>query len=176
MKLPLKLIIGLGNPGQSFYYHRHSIGFRILDALADKHSAVWQEKKDMAVTQISLHGNTVYLVKPQTYMNNSGDILPTFTKKGIKPEEILVVHDELEIPFSKVALKQGGSARGHNGLKSIISRIGDNFHRLRIGIGRPANREDVPDYVLQDFSEREAQIVEVIQKSLDLIDRLDRAI
>jgi PTH1 family peptidyl-tRNA hydrolase len=169
MKLPIKLIIGLGNPGQSFYYHRHSIGFRVLDALAEKYHAHWQERQNMEMTQVPLGDSNVYLVKPQTYMNNSGAVLSFFTKKGIKAEDILVVHDELEIPFGKVTLKQGGSARGHNGLKSIISVIGDNFHRLRVGIGRPENREDVPDYVLSNFPEGEPKVTEIIQKALDIL-------
>lgn len=170
MNSTIKVIIGLGNPGQSFYYHRHSIGFRILDALAEKYHAHWQEKANMQLTQVPLGDRNVYLVKPQTYMNNSGDVLSFFTKKGIKAEDILVVHDELEIPFGKVALKQGGSARGHNGLKSIISAIGDNFFRLRVGIGRPEHKEDVPDYVLSNFPQGEPQVTEIIQKALTLID------
>ena len=162
MKSNIKLIIGLGNPGQSFYKHRHSIGFRVLDALAEKYHAKWQEKDKMLITEISLDGNKVYLVKPQTFMNNSGQVLAYFTKKGIKPEEVLVVHDELELPVGKVNHKLGGSARGHNGLKSIISYIGDAFHRIRIGIGRPLEKIEVPDYVLQAFDEGEPLVTQVI--------------
>ncbi len=169
MNSTIKVIIGLGNPGQSFYYHRHSIGFRILDALAEKYGAHWQEKATMQLTQVPLGDGNVYLVKPQTYMNNSGDVLSFFIKKAIKAEDILVVHDELEIPFGKVTLKQGGSAHGHNGLKSIISVIGDNFFRLRVGIGRPEHKEDVPEYVLSNFLEGEPQVTEVIQKAVALI-------
>jgi PTH1 family peptidyl-tRNA hydrolase len=172
MNLPIKLIIGLGNPGQSFYHHRHSIGFRVLDALAEKHGASWQKKDNMQVAQITLNNASVYLVKPQTYMNNSGQVLGAFTKKGIKAEDILVVHDELEIPFGKVTLKQGGSARGHNGLKSIISVVGDNFHRMRVGIGRPENKEDVPDYVLTNFPEGEDKVSAIIDQAVDMLEAL----
>jgi PTH1 family peptidyl-tRNA hydrolase len=172
MKLHIKLIIGLGNPGQSFYKHRHSIGFRVLDALAEKYHAQWKEKDKMLITEISLDDNNVYLVKPQTFMNNSGQVLAYFTKKGIKPEEILVVHDELELPVGKVNHKFGGSARGHNGLKSIITYIGDLFHRIRIGIGRPENREDVPDYVLQAFEEGEPLVEKIIEDAVVIIESL----
>lgn len=172
MKPVIKLIIGLGNPGQSFYKHRHSIGFRVLDALAEKYHAQWQEKEQMLMTHITLDGNRVYLVKPQTYMNSSGQVLPHFIKKGIKPEEILVVHDELEQPVGKVSHKFGGSARGHNGLKSIISFIGDLFHRIRIGISRPLEKSHVPEYVLQAFTHDEPVIEKFIEQAVALVESL----
>lgn len=172
MKPCIRLIIGLGNPGQSFYYHRHNIGFRVIDAFAEKYHGAWQEKSTMQLAQISYHEATLYLVKPDTYMNNSGQVLSFFIKKGIKAENVLVIHDELEIPFGKVVMKQGGSARGHNGLKSIISIIGDNFYRLRVGIGRPENREDVPDYVLSNFSEGSSKVDEIIIQAVHALESL----
>ncbi|MBY0110109.1 MAG: aminoacyl-tRNA hydrolase [Candidatus Babeliaceae bacterium] len=172
MKQHIKLIIGLGNPGQSFYKHRHSIGFRVLDAFAEKYHAQWLEKDRMLVAEVSHQSNKIYLVKPQTFMNNSGQVLAYFTKKGINPEEVLVVHDELELPVGKVTHKKGGSARGHNGLKSIISYIGDLFHRIRIGIGRPLEKLHVPDYVLQAFQEGEPFITEIIEDAVELIETL----
>ncbi len=170
MKPFIRLIIGLGNPGQSFYYHRHNIGFRVIDAFAEKYHGSWQEKSNMQLAQINYNEGALYLAKPDTYMNNSGQILPFFIKKGIKAENILVIHDELEIPFGKVTMKQGGSARGHNGLKSIISVVGDNFYRLRVGIGRPENREDVPDYVLSNFSEDSSKVDEIIIKAVHALE------
>ncbi len=172
MKQQIKLIIGLGNPGQSFYKHRHSIGFRVLDAFAEKYHAQWQEKDKMLITEISHDGNKIYLVKPQTFMNSSGQVLSYFAKKGIKPEEVLVVHDELESLPGKVTHKFGGSARGHNGLKSIITYIGDLFHRIRIGIGRPLEKAHVPDYVLQAFQEGEPIVTEIIEAAVELIETL----
>lgn len=166
MKPTIKVIIGLGNPGQSFYKQRHNIGFRVVDMLADKYHAQWQKKGDMEITQIPIQDRQVYLVKPQTYMNTSGKVLDFFVKKGIKPEEILVVHDELELPFGKVVHRHGGSARGHNGLKSIISFIGDQFHRLRVGISRPADKADVADYVLAVFEESEPLIEQVLEQGV----------
>ncbi len=167
----IKLIIGLGNPGQSFYYHRHSIGFRILDVLAKKHDVAWQEKSTMMIAIIQGAVGPVYLVKPSTFMNNSGAVMPFFTKKGIKPEEVLVVHDELEMPFGKVALKQGGSARGHNGLKSIIAAIGDNFNRLRVGIGRPDDKAEVPGYVLSNFTQGVKDLDALIDQSVIALEK-----
>lgn len=172
MNQDIKAIIGLGNPGASYYYHRHSIGFRVLDALADKYHASWRKIQDMEMAEITLHGNSVILVKPQTYMNTSGKVIPYLQKKGIKAENILVVHDELELPFGQVKIKQGGSAKGHNGLKSIIAACGDSFSRLRVGIGRPEEREKVPDYVLENFSEPKDAVENMITKAVAVIEGL----
>ncbi len=172
MKPSIKVIIGLGNPGQSHYKHRHSIGFRVLDQLASKHHATWHERDKMHIAEITLDGNKVYLVKPKTYMNSSGEVLPYFTKKGIKPDEVLVVHDELEQAVGKVSHKHGGSARGHNGLKSIISQIGNLFHRVCVGIGRPLEKIHVPDYVLTAFVESEPVIEQIIEKTITMVEEL----
>ena len=102
-------------------------------------------------------------------MNNSGDVVPYLQKKGIQSNEILVVHDELEKNFGSITVREGGSARGHNGLKSIISRCGPEFFRLRFGIDRPENREDVADYVLEKFSEPEDEVDALINKSVEVI-------
>jgi PTH1 family peptidyl-tRNA hydrolase len=103
-------------------------------------------------------------------MNNSGRVLPSLQKKGIKPEQILVIHDELEKPFGKIVLRFGGSHKGHNGLKSIMSMIGADFWHLAFGIGRPADKNDVPTYVLSNFSPDEAsRVPELIDQSLALL-------
>lgn len=168
--MPIKAIIGLGNPGPKFIHTRHNIGFRLVDALAEQYSAHWKKESNKEIAEITLHGKRVLLVKPQTFMNNSGEVMASLTKRGIKPEEVLVVHDELELPFGQVKTKIGGSAKGHNGLKSIISYIGDLFHRLRIGIGRPDNREDVPDYVLSKFIETEEQIGGILEQAIEIVE------
>lgn len=162
----IKAIIGLGNPGHSYYYHRHSIGFRILDVLADTYSTSWRTKENMELAEIVINGYKVFLVKPQTYMNSSGGVIPFLKKQGIEASDIMVVHDELELPFGKIAVKTGGSHKGHNGLKSIIEKIGPDFHRLRFGIGRPSRKEEVPDYVLKNFSEPEEIVGELIQNAI----------
>jgi peptidyl-tRNA hydrolase, PTH1 family len=167
-----KAIIGLGNPGNQYVYTRHNIGFRIVEALAGLYGASWQEKENFKIAKIIINANPVMLIKPETFMNNSGRVMGYLTKQGIEPEQVLVVHDELEFPLQKITLKIGGSARGHNGLKSIISVIGDNFVRLRFGIGRPERKEDVPDYVLQKFAEPLSTIDNLIQTSAHMIEDL----
>lgn len=166
----IKAIIGLGNPGKQYARNRHNIGFIILDALAEKHGAQWHTKPLMESASINRNGHQVLLIKPQTFMNSSGQVVPFLSKQGIKPENILVVHDELELPFGQIKTKQGGSAKGHNGLKSIIQVCGDLFYRLRFGIGRPEMREQVPAYVLQDFAQSMPEVAELVDKALMLIE------
>ena len=118
--MDIQAIIGLGNPGPAYYYHRHSIGFRVLDELAKAYSTQWASRDIMETATIVIDNKKVLLVKPQTYMNTSGRVIPHLAKQGIKAESILVVHDELEMPFGKIAFKVGGSARGHNGLNHLF--------------------------------------------------------
>ena len=173
----IKAIIGLGNPGQKYYKNRHNIGFRVLDELVSQFGGTWSESKELNHAQVfmkddpdSLNTHKVFLVKPQTFMNSSGRACSFLLKKGIKPEEILVVHDELEKKFGKLAIRLSGSARGHNGLRSIIGVVGKDFWRLRFGVGRPENKSDVANFVLSNFSsEEEIEVPEMIQKSVDLI-------
>jgi PTH1 family peptidyl-tRNA hydrolase len=166
---PIKAIIGLGNPGRQYANTRHNIGFKIVDALADSFSVSWQKKENMEQTTVKFDGKQTLLIKPQTFMNNSGQVIPYLTKQGIKPENILVVHDELELPFGEIKIRAGGSAKGHNGLKSIIQALGPEFHRLRFGIGRPENREEVPDYVLEPFAKDKSEVDKLIEKAVGAI-------
>jgi PTH1 family peptidyl-tRNA hydrolase len=169
-KLDIRAIIGLGNPGPAYYHNRHSIGFRVVDQLAEKLGASWREREEMLVAEVEINGKKVLLIKPQTFMNASGRIIPFLTKRGIKAENILVVHDELEQPFGKVSCKIGGSARGHNGLRSLIAACGETFARIRCGIGRPATKEEVPTYVLQNFSESSTEVDKLIQAAVTEIE------
>lgn len=165
----IKVIIGLGNPGPRFASTRHNIGFVVLDALATEEHLSWKQKDNFLYTE----WNDTLLIKPQTFMNESGKVIPFLLKKGIKPEEMLVVHDELELPYGTVKHRQDGSHRGHNGLRSIIAACGANFHRIRVGIGRPEQKEDVPDYVLAPFSHSEvAQQPSIINQALIIIQKL----
>ena len=168
---PIKAIIGLGNPGPQYYYQRHNIGFRILDTLATRYKAPWQDKSIMQITTISINNTPIILIKPQTFMNKSGSVIPFLSKKGIKAEHILVAHDELEKPFGSLGIKSGGSARGHNGLRSIINECGKDFVRLRFGISRPDQREMVPSYVLSRFDQNEDAIMTLIEKAADMIEQ-----
>ena len=147
-----KLIVGLGNPGIRYEMTRHNIGWLALDQLRFYEELVWREKfKGL----FAIKKETCFL-KPMVYMNLSGEsvsLLTNFFK--IKVEDILVVYDEIDLPFGTLVLKQGGGTAGHNGLKSLVSKLGDNnFVRLRLGVGRP-ERGSVADYVLQSFSAEE---------------------
>jgi len=171
-KPAIKAIIGLGNPGAKYYTTRHSIGFCVLDVLADRLNASWDKNNLMEYAEVR-NDSVIYLIKPLTYMNDSGKVIPFLQKKGIKTEEIVVVHDELEKKFGSISIKQGGSARGHNGLRSIIGMIGQNFWRLRFGIGRPENKDDVSGYVLKPFTpEEEKQIPTLIEQAVDSLQTL----
>jgi PTH1 family peptidyl-tRNA hydrolase len=172
MQNKIKIIIGLGNPGRQFHHNRHNIGFVVLDALADEHHASWQKKTDYEVADIEVNGEKIILVKPQTFMNNSGKVIPSLLKQGLKAENLLVVHDELEKPFGKIETKIGGSHRGHNGLRSIMEFCGADFARLRFGIGRPEHKEDVASYVLSNFTESPAELKTMIDKAVTMIDQL----
>ena len=171
-KTEIKAIIGLGNPGPQYRFNRHNIGFLIIDALADQYGEQWSSKDNMQATTVRINNQSVILIKPQTFMNDSGKVLSFLQKKGIKPENILVVHDELEKKFGTLALRQGGSHRGHNGLRSIIGACGQDFWRLRFGIGRPENKEDVSTYVLSNFQEDKHQLEGLMSDAVVMIEKL----
>ena len=164
-----KAIIGLGNPGSQYVYTRHNIGFRIVDVLVDNHNGVWRDRDDLQVAEIVLSNTSIFVIKPQNYMNNSGIVVPFLKKRGIACADILVVHDELEMAFGKIDSKTGGSARGHNGLRSIIAACGPDFMRLRVGIGRPERKEDVSEYVLARFDQNPKDVELVIDQAVDSI-------
>lgn len=172
--MTIKAIIGLGNPGPKFINTRHNIGFVIVNYIAEKYDGDWSSEKNFEKSEIEIDNKKILLIKPKTFMNNSGDVVPYLQKKGIKPEEILVIHDELEKKIGNISTKQGGSARGHNGLKSIIEKYGSNFWRLRFGIDRPKDREDVSVYVLSNFNHNEQEMLDQLvqisaNKALDII-------
>lgn len=168
----IKAVIGLGNPGQQYYHNRHNIGFRVLDILAHAYGAEWHSKDNLEYAEVRIEDHRVILIKPQTFMNSSGQVIPFLQKKGIGPENILVVHDELEKPFGKLAIRLGGSHRGHNGLRSLMGVCGGDFWRLRFGIGRPENKEhDVAHYVLANFTEDEKEIERLINDAIDMIEK-----
>lgn len=167
--MDIKAIIGLGNPGPKFNYTRHNIGFMVLDTLANELHGSWHTSGNLESCEVMINDHKVLLIKPQTFMNSSGLVIPYLNKKGIKPENILVVHDELEIAFSAVKMRQGGSARGHNGLRSLIEACGPDFWRLRMGIGRPADNVSVGDFVLQKFSEDSSLVEQMLQEAIEQI-------
>jgi len=159
----IKLIIGLGNPGQKYSKNRHNAGFLLLDSLAAAEGAGFslQSRFFGELAEISKEGCKLYLLKPSTYMNRSGQAVSSVMKYyKIKPEEVLVVHDELDFGVGILKLKSDGGHGGHNGLRDIIASIGvKNFLRLRVGIGRPQGAKAVADYVLSDFSKNDLELV-----------------
>ncbi|WP_437658739.1 aminoacyl-tRNA hydrolase [Sorangium sp. So ce1182] len=150
------LVVGLGNPGKEYAAHRHNVGFMAVDALADEVRAdPFREKFSGVHAKAEIAGQPAILLKPMTYMNESGrSVQPALAFFKIAPSGLIVLHDELDLPFGTVRLKVGGGHAGHNGLRSIISHCGTgNFGRVRLGIGRPPAgfRGEVADYVLSGF-------------------------
>lgn len=152
------LIVGLGNPGAKHARHRHNVGFMAVDAIHRRHGfGPWRKRFQSEMAEGSLAGEKCLLIKPQTYMNRSGQAVGEaagFFK--LPPGDILVIHDEVDLPPGKIRMKTGGGLAGHNGLKSIGAAIGSEFRRLRIGVGHPGAKERVPGYVLHDFAKADA--------------------
>ena len=149
------LVVGLGNPGPTYAGNRHNVGFMVLDLLAERVGGRFKAHKGRAdVVEGRLAGQATVLVKPKSYMNESGG--PVASVRGffkVPLEQVVVVHDELDIPYGSVRLKRGGGDNGHNGLRSLTSSLGSrDYLRVRVGIGRPPGRQDPADFVLKDFS------------------------
>ncbi len=160
---PLKLIVGLGNPGTEYARTRHNAGFQFADELARRANATFRsEPRHRAeLARASLAGADLWLLKPMSYMNHSGDpvrSVATFYKVPV--QSILVAYDELDFPAGVVRLKQGGGAAGHNGMRDVIAQMGDGFWRLRIGIGHPGDRTRVLDYVLGRPNATDAPLIQ----------------
>ncbi len=148
----VQVIYGLGNPGPKYEATRHNAGFWLLDELARRHAGAFRQEAKFAaeVGQINLAAQTVWLVKPQTYMNHSGRSVQAFNHfYRIPATSTLVVHDEIDLPPGRVRLKRGGGHGGHNGLRDIVAKIGAAFVRLRLGVGHPGERTKVIGYVLE---------------------------
>ena len=160
----MKLIVGLGNPGAEYERTRHNVGFRVVDKLAAKHGWKWNERRSRAVLASGTIGTEkVVLAKPLTFMNLSGQTVGELVRwYKVPPEDLLIVHDELDLPVGKIRLRARGSAAGHNGLKDIIAHLHtDQFPRLRIGIGHPRNsRIQGKDHVLSAPSGDESHLLE----------------
>lgn len=157
------VVVGLGNPGRSYERTRHNIGFLVADELARRHGGEFRKKKKAEAAPVGLppSGN-ITLLKPQTYMNNSGAALG-----GYKAGDLIVVHDELDLPPGTVRVKVGGGAGGHNGLRSIVSQLGPDFVRVRVGIGRPPVSATVTDYVL---GRMDAEVRDAVDEAADAVE------
>jgi PTH1 family peptidyl-tRNA hydrolase len=174
----LYLVAGLGNPGAEYERTRHNLGFLTVDELAarlgagkfkrSKHSSLVAEARD--------GDDRLVLAKPQTYMNVSGRAIASmmgYYKAEL--DHVVVVHDELDLPFGTVRVKLGGGTAGHNGLRSIVQSVGDGFIRVRLGIGRPSGRKDPVDFVLEAFSKAEAEAVPgIVDRAADAVQTVAR--
>ena len=167
---PLKIIVGLGNPGPEHLLTRHNAGFWFVDALAAKAGARFRPhtrfQGEIARTQLS--GGEVTLLKPMTYMNRSGLAIRALVDYlKVPASEVLVVHDELDLPVGEVRFKLGGGAGGHNGLRDTITHLGADFWRLRFGIGHPGDKGEVIDYVLRRApKDEEARLLECVGEAI----------
>ena len=163
------LIVGLGNPGVEYQGTRHNVGFMVADALAETYKfSVFKSKFDGLIAEGSIGGEKCFLLKPQTYMNLSGNsVLKAAAFYKILPENIVVIHDDMDLQPGQIKAKLGGGTGGHNGLKSIDSHIGQNYNRIRLGVGHPqATGEAVVNHVLSRFSKADA---EILQQSIELV-------
>lgn len=167
------LIAGLGNPGREYRETRHNIGFMIMDRLAARLGTSFSRLEARAlVTKGSFQGNRLILVKPQTYMNDSGSAVGSLVRfYKVELDNVLVAYDDVDLPFGALRMRPGGGSAGQKGMLSIIETLGsDEFPRLRMGIGRPPGRMDAADYVLKNFSREEAaELPAILDRAVDAI-------
>lgn len=168
----IKLVVGLGNPGAEYELTRHNIGWLVLDSCELLDGKFWKDKFKGIYTDASVNGEKVYFLKPQTFMNLSGEsVWPLCQFFKITPQEILVLHDELDLPFGQIQFKKGGGLAGHNGLKSMAKSLGNQeFYRMRIGIGRPQHGS-VSNWVLGRFPDsQDIELGLVLKNSAQALD------
>ena len=169
----MHMIVGLGNPGREYEKSKHNTGFRVIDELASRLSVtVWRNQMDALVAQTMNDGEKILLVKPQTYMNNSGAAVgPLMRWYKLDETDVYVIYDDMDLPVGRLRIRTSGSAGGHNGIKSIIAHLGtEKFKRLRIGIDHPA-KQKVVDWVLTRFSSDQRTEFDVgMNEAVDAID------
>lgn len=162
------LLVGLGNPGSEYRDTRHNAGWLALDAIAEKYKfSAFRTKGKSEIAEGEIAGIRCLAVKPLTFMNLSGEaVQPLMAFYKVPLENIYVLHDELALPLAKVKVKQGGGAAGHNGLKSLDQHIGQNYHRIRIGIDHPGDKDLVTGYVLRNFRKEEREAIDILNIKL----------
>lgn len=166
-------LAGLGNPGKEYEHNRHNIGFMILNRFVKKYGENFSKyEKQALIAKFLIEKKRLILVKPQTFMNRSGQaIVPLVRYYKIPLENMLIVYDDIDLPFGLIRIRPSGGAGGHNGLASIINQLGTNiFPRMRVGIGRPPGKQNAASYVLKNFSASETDVLEIIlEKSCEAI-------
>ena len=169
----MKLIVGLGNPGKEYTLTRHNLGFMLVDKFAG--NKIFSKKKFKSVyTELTYNKEKIILLKPQTFMNNSGEaVREAMTFYKLSGLDIIVLYDDLDQDFGAVRFREKGSSGGHNGIKSIIACLGhENFARIKMGIGKPSLKNQAADHVLNNFSkEEQKQLPEILEKGLALLQR-----
>jgi PTH1 family peptidyl-tRNA hydrolase len=164
----MKLIVGLGNPGAKYARHRHNVGYLAADAIAAAHGfALWRSKFQGQIAEGRLGDERVLMLKPETYMNLSGDsVRAAMAFHKLEPADLIVIHDELDLAPGRVRVKTGGGAAGHNGLRSIAAHVGPEFTRVRVGIGHPGDKRLVSAWVLSDFAKADAEWLDPLLAAL----------
>ena len=165
------LIVGLGNPGDKYEETRHNIGFKVVDLFTRQMNGKFASNKLADVAEVKLKGRTIILIKPTTFMNLSGEAVQAVTHfYKVPPEQVIVIHDELDIPFGQIRTRVGGSDAGHNGIKSLIEQVSPNFGRVRIGVHNDmADRAESKDFVLGKFSKEEQKHLPALTREVTAI-------
>jgi PTH1 family peptidyl-tRNA hydrolase len=170
------LVVGLGNPGREYERNRHNVGWLVVDELARRHGGSWREKFSGRLAELRIAGHRVALLKPETYMNDSGSAVGAARRFfKLEPDAVLVVHDEVDLDHGRLQVRMGGGLAGHNGLRSVAAHLKTpEFMRLRVGVGRPGrgDRRPVADYVLSDF-EPSDNAEALISRAADAVESLD---
>jgi PTH1 family peptidyl-tRNA hydrolase len=168
------LVVGLGNPGDEYRHTRHNVGADVVEILGERHGARLRKGKERAfVDEVRVGDKRVALAIPLTYMNDSGQAVAALARRfGVEPEQVVIVHDELDLPPATLKVKAGGGLAGHNGLRSIKQHLhSDEFLRVRIGVGKPVNKEQGANHVLNRFSKRERTEIDVtLQEAADALE------
>jgi peptidyl-tRNA hydrolase, PTH1 family len=168
------LVVGLGNPGDEYVHTKHNVGADVVALLAARHGAKLRKGKERALAdEVIVGGRRIALAVPLTWMNDSGESVRLLVRRyGVEPEQLVVVHDELDLPVATLRVKEGGGLAGHNGLRSIKSHLhSDAFQRVRIGVGKPSSKEQGADHVLSRFSKRErAEIDVTLEHAADAVE------
>ncbi len=170
------LVVGLGNPGREYAANRHNVGWMVVDELARRHCASWRGKFSGQLAELRLDGHRVALLKPETYMNESGRSVQAATRFfKVEPDALLVVHDDTDLEVGRLQVRLGGGLAGHNGLRSVAQHLQTrDFLRLRVGVGRPGRGDPRPlaDFVLSDF-EPEDDVEAIVSRAADTVEALD---